>query len=234
MAMPWEVLPLHLSDVSFPVGHPLAGSDGPSYGFAVRGAAGVVLFDTGVGDGHDWINAHYRPRNRDLATVLRGHGISSRDILFGANSHLHFDHCGQNALLGNVPVYAQAVEYVATRGPAYTVREWVDFPGARYHLLDGETAIAPGLRLVPTPGHTPGHQSLVVETERGLAVLAGQAVYSAAEFEQIRRTGRLEGNDPPPDPEAYRASAQRLLALHPHTVYFSHDGATWRAAANGD
>jgi glyoxylase-like metal-dependent hydrolase (beta-lactamase superfamily II) len=226
-AVPWEILPLHLSDVTFPASHPLAGSDGTIYGFAVRGAAGVVLFDTGVGYGHDWIDAHYRPRNRRLTDVLREHGVSPRDMLAGANSHLHFDHCGQNESLGSVPVYAQAVEYESTRGPTYTVREWVDFPGATYRLLDGETEIVSGVRLLPTPGHTPGHQSLLVETERGPAVLAEQAVYSAAEFELIRRTGRLHGNDPPPDPAAYLASAQRLMELRPHTVYFSHDAVPW-------
>jgi N-acyl homoserine lactone hydrolase len=231
--MPWEILPLHLSDVTFPASHPLAGSDGPIYGFAVRGAAGVVLFDTGVGSGHPFVDEHYRPRNRRLIDVLRDHGISPRDILAGANSHLHFDHCGQNELLGSVPVYAQAAEYEATRGQAYTIRDWVDFPGARYQLLDGEAEVQPGIRLLPTPRHTPGHQSLVVETAEGPAVLAGQAVYSAAEFEQIRRTGHLSGDDMPPDPAAYLASTQRLIALRPHTVYFSHDATTWRDPAGG-
>jgi len=227
--MAWEILPLHLSDVTFPASHPLAGSDGAIYGFAVRSAAGVVLFDTGVGYGHPWIDENYRPRNRPLAAVLREHGISPRDIVAGANSHLHFDHSGQNELFGSVPVYAQAAEYEATRGPNYTVREWVDFRGASYRLLNGETEILPGVRVLPTPGHTPGHQSMLVETAAGPAALAGQAVYSAAEFELIRITGRLQGNDPPPDPDAYLASAQRLIALRPQTVYFSHDAAPWRA-----
>jgi glyoxylase-like metal-dependent hydrolase (beta-lactamase superfamily II) len=55
-------------------------------------------------------------------------------------------------------------------------------------------------------------------------------VYSAAEFELIRTTGRLHGDDAPPDPDAYLASAQRLIALNPRTVYFSHDAEVWRDA----
>jgi N-acyl homoserine lactone hydrolase len=227
--MAWAILPLHLCDVTFPPSHPLAGSAGAIFGFAVRSATGVVLFETGVGFGHAGIEAHYQPRHRPLAAVLAAHGLSPRAIVAGANSHLHFDHSGQNALLGSVPVYVQAAEYEAARAPQYTVREWVDFPGAQYRLLDGETDILPGLRLLPTPGHTPGHQSLLVETATGLAVLAGQAVYSAAEFEAIRTTGQLSGNDPPPDPDAYLASAQRLIALRPQAVYFSHDAASWWA-----
>ena len=43
-----------------------------------------------------------------------------------------------------------------------------------YELLDGEAEVAPGLRLLPTPGHSPGHQSLVVETSAGTVVIAGQ------------------------------------------------------------
>jgi N-acyl homoserine lactone hydrolase len=226
--MSWEILPLHLSDVTSPASHPLAGSEGAIYGFAVRGAAGVVLFDTGVGYGHQWIDENYQPRNHRLTDVLQENGISPRDIVAGANSHLHFDHCGQNELLGSVPVYAQAAEYEATRGPRYTVREWVDFPGASYQFLDGETEILPGVRILPTPGHTPGHQSMFIETDAGPVVLAGQAVYSADEFEQIRLTGRLHGDDPPPDPDAYLASALRLIALKPRIVFFSHDAAVWR------
>lgn len=72
-------------------------------------------------------------------------------------------------------------------------------PGAQYRLLDGETKILPGVRLLPTPGHTPGHQSLLVETAMGLAILAGQAVYAAAEFAAIRTTGQLSGLGPAAD-----------------------------------
>jgi N-acyl homoserine lactone hydrolase len=87
--MVWAILPLHLGDVTVPASHPLAGSDGAIYGFAVRSAAGVVLFETGVGTGYPWIEAHYRPRHRSLTAALAAHGIRPDAIVAAANSHLH-------------------------------------------------------------------------------------------------------------------------------------------------
>ena len=56
-------------------------------------------------------------------------------------------------------------------------------PGMTYEVLDGEIEVAPGLRLVPTPGHTAGHQSLVLDADDGTVVLAGQALQSRAEWD---------------------------------------------------
>lgn len=77
--------------------------------------------------------------------------------------------------------------------------------------------MASGVRCVPTKGHTPWHQSLVVETDAGttLFVLVGQAIYSRAELELIRRTGGAPTEDPPPDPQAYLASALSLIEMRP-------------------
>ena len=61
-------------------------------------------------------------------------------------------------------------------------------------------------------------------------VLAGQAMYSKAEYEHIRTTGTNTEEDPPPDPAKYLASATRLIALRPRRVYFSHDRAVWNAS----
>lgn len=62
--MPWDVLPLQLPEVMFPASHPLAGSEGQVYGYAVRGAAGVVLFDTGAGPAAGITRAVVNPPTR--------------------------------------------------------------------------------------------------------------------------------------------------------------------------
>jgi glyoxylase-like metal-dependent hydrolase (beta-lactamase superfamily II) len=139
------------------------------------------------------------------------------------NTHLHFDHCGENNLFPNVPVYVQAAEYEAARGPAYTIPEWVDFPGATYERVDGETELLPGVHLLPTPGHTPGHQSVVIEGAEGRLLIAGQAAYSTGEF-----AGTAAGDgDGAWDRDAYVGSLERLRALAPRRVYFSHDTTVW-------
>jgi N-acyl homoserine lactone hydrolase len=103
------------------------------------------------------------------------------------------------------------------------VADWVHFPGAHYVEVDGDQEVAPGVHLFSTPGHTPGHQSVVIETDDGPVVIAGQAIYSAAEFAHIRATGTLQAGDEPADPEAYLASALRMVALDATAVLFSHD-----------
>ena len=55
----------------------------------------------------------------------------------------------------------------------YTIREWVDFDGATYVEHEGEVELLPGIRLLPAPGHTDGHQVVVVETDTGTNVLGG-------------------------------------------------------------
>jgi len=96
---------------------------------------------------------------------------------------------------------------------------------------DGDHELQEDIRILATPGHTPGHQSVVVDTSAGTVVLVGQAIYSVHEFEHIRATRTLPPGDPPPDPAAYLASALRLIDLEPQHVFFSHDAAVWHRAA---
>jgi len=222
-----EVLPLHLADVDFPAGHPQAGESGPILGFAVVHDAGVLLFDTGVGTGNAEVEEYFRPRVTPLGEALGAHGLSVDDVTAVANSHLHFDHCGQNTLLPGRTVYVQAPELAAAREPDYTVPEWIGLGVVELVELDGgATEVAPGLTIVPTPGHTAGHQSLLVRTEAGPVLLAGQAVYTAAEWDGSTDP-RRSGFPSALDPRAYAASVRRLRALDPVRVHFAHDLEAW-------
>jgi N-acyl homoserine lactone hydrolase len=107
------------------------------------------------------------------------------------NTHLHFDHCGGNRLFPGLPIHVQRRELEDARTKEdYTVREWVDFPGATYVEHDGEAEILPGVRLLPAPGHSDGHQVVVVETDEGPVVLGGDVGYSFAELERGDTEGR--------------------------------------------
>jgi len=224
-----DVLPLHLATVTFPEWHPLTGQTGDVLGFAVRSRNSVVLFDTGIGADSAAIDRWYEPRRRSLADALADHGHALADVTDVVNSHLHFDHCGNNPLLPGVPIFVQEGELAAARQPRYTVPDWVDFDGAEYRVIDGEATVRPGIRIVATPGHTTGHQSLVLDDDDGPVVLAGQAVYSRAEYEHVLEHGALLPDDPPPDPDAYLRSAQQLIAMRPRRVHFSHDVEVWSA-----
>src|SRR5579862_6469879 len=107
------------------------------------------------------------------------------------NTHLHFDHCGGNRLFPGVPIHVQRAELEdALSEDDYTIREWIDFPGANYVEHDGEAEILPGIRIVPAPGETRGHQIVVVETDEGQVVLGGDVGPSFAELEQGDTEGR--------------------------------------------
>jgi N-acyl homoserine lactone hydrolase len=106
-----------------------------------------------------------------------------REVVCVINTHLHFDHCGGNRLFPGVPIHVQARELVDARSVVdYTVREWVDFEGATCVEHRGEAEVLPGLRLLPTPGHSIGHQAVLVDTEEGLNVLGGDVACSFREL----------------------------------------------------
>ncbi|CAM5315169.1 N-acyl homoserine lactonase family protein [Streptomyces viridifaciens] len=203
----------------------------PVLAYLVRGPQGLLLFDTGIGAGSPETEAHYRPVRRPLPEALAAAGVSVSDVDLVVNCHLHFDHCGGNPLFAGTPVLVQSNELATARRDDYTIDALVDFPGAVYRELDGETEIWPGVRVLPTPGHTDGHQSLLVERLGDCTVLlAGQAYDFATEYGQAllaRRAAREGVAAPLP---GYRAWLDRVAEHAPRRVLFAHDHAVWEPA----
>ncbi|WP_030234402.1 N-acyl homoserine lactonase family protein [Streptomyces sp. NRRL S-350] len=199
----------------------------PVLAYLVRRPEGLLLFDTGIGGGEPETEAHYRPVRRPLPEALAAAGVSASDIDLVVNCHLHFDHCGGNPLLAGTPVLVQAVELATARSGGHTIDALVDFPGADYRLLDGEAEVWPGVRVLPTPGHTAGHQSLLIERPDGPVLLAGQAYDFASEYGQavLARRAAHEGVAAPLP--GYRAWLDRVAAVGPRRVLFAHDHAVW-------
>jgi N-acyl homoserine lactone hydrolase len=202
--------------------HPEYGSFAPFpvHAWVIRHPDGVILVDTGIGIGHEAIDEWYAPEVTILSDALGAVGLDVDDIAAVVVSHLHFDHCGQ---LGSVeaPVYVQAVEHEAAQAPGYTVPEWAATPSERLRLVRGDEEIADGVRLLLTPGHTPGHQSVVVESGSGRTVLAAQCAYTAAEL----RSGQPRASNLYDETweAAARDSLDRLRGLAPCTAHLSHD-----------
>ncbi|MFI9359624.1 N-acyl homoserine lactonase family protein [Kitasatospora sp. NPDC053057] len=203
----------------------------PVLAYLVRSPQGLLLFDTGIGAGSPETEAHYRPVRRPLPEALAAAGVSLSDIDLVVNCHLHFDHCGGNPLFAGTPVLVQSRELAAARRGDYTIDALVDFPGAVHRELDGETEIWPGVRVLPTPGHTDGHQSLLVERLGDCTVLlAGQAYDFATEYGQavLARQAAREGVATPLP--GYRAWLDRVAEHAPRRVLFAHDHAAWELA----
>ncbi|GAA1677606.1 MBL fold metallo-hydrolase [Fodinicola feengrottensis] len=187
----------------------------PVLGYLVDHRDGLLLFDTGIGAVDPETEAHYQPRRRPLGQALAAAGATKDDIALVVNCHLHFDHCGGNPALAGRPILVQRAELNTARTSGYTIPELVDFTGVTYTELDGEAELGDGVWLLPTPGRSPGHQSLVVRQADGTVVLAGQAHDSAASFGRQVGDG---GGSPWLD---------RLLALDPARVLFAHDASVW-------
>jgi N-acyl homoserine lactone hydrolase len=209
---PDDVIPLHLADITYPASHPLAGQEGPVLAFAIRHADGIVLVDTGVGEGSEWIESNYRPRSRDVRDALAGAKLDPDHVRRVINTHLHFDHCGQNRAFPGVPIHVQQSELDLALREGHTVVEWVDFPEASYEAVEGDREIVEGVSVLATPGHTPGHQSVTVRTGDGLVLIVGQAAQDARAF----ATGPAD------------ASIERLRELNADRIHFSHDLAVLR------
>ncbi len=220
---------LPMGEFTFPAGEPYGGQTGVVVAYAVRYRGGVFLFDTGFAPPPDpeldGFYRRWRVQVRDLTYELAAVGIDRTEVTAVANCHLHVDHAGQNRLFPAIPIYVQAAEWAAAHGPDYTAQVVVDFPAAHYELINGDHEIGSGIRLFATPGHSPGHQSLVIDTPDGPLLLAGQAAYSRGEW--LGLADAREGATSAPDGEAYRRSIARLRALKPKRVLFGHDRKGW-------
>src|SRR4051794_818687 len=141
----------------------------PVYVHVIDHPDGRVLVDTGLTELHPLV-ADMDPRLRPWSDQ----DVDLAGIDLVVNTHLHFDHCGGNHLFAGKPIYVQRRELDDARSQDdYTIREWVDAPGVRYVPVDGELELLPGVRLLPAPGHTPGTQVVVVETDGRPIVFGG-------------------------------------------------------------
>lgn len=194
----------------------------PVHGFLIKHPAGAGLVDTGYGTPLELIK-DYRPVNASVADALRKHDVDPSDIRWVINSHLHFDHCGQNAVFAQAPIYLQRAEYERRHRYADTPAAWLEYAGARYELLDGEREIVPGVRVVTTPGHTAGHQSVEVDTIAGPALIVGDACWTVGMYQgEPPREGMMD------DVATFQKSLDKLRRLKPASVHFCHDDRTWK------
>ncbi len=190
------------------------------YAYLVVTGSDVVLIDTGVGIGNARIEKAFEPRRNSMVRELERHGVKPAAVNKLVNSHLHFDHCGNNQLFHKAEIFVQKAELDIARTTTHTVREWFDYQGAQIVSVDGDLEISEGIKILSTPGHTPGHQSVLVETGDGQVLIAAQAAYSADEYQ---RGGDPEIQAHEGFQNQYLESIERLKSLGAGQVYFSHE-----------
>jgi N-acyl homoserine lactone hydrolase len=190
-----EVVPVHFCDVT------VEGAVWPVFGWAIHRTEGTILVDTGMIDSTPELD-------RDWAPILRP-WPDLGNVVAVINTHLHFDHCGGNRRFAGTPTYVQRAELAAAVAPDY-LEEWVRFAGATYIELDGDVDLFDGVSVLSTPGHSVGHQSVVVDTPGGMIVLGGDVTYSMHEL--------IDGATP---------SILRIHELKPSRVYLAHHEKPW-------
>jgi N-acyl homoserine lactone hydrolase len=192
----------------------------PVHAWVIRHPDGLILVDTGVGLDNRLIDDWYDPHSTVLSEALGNAGLSTSDVAAVVLSHLHFDHCGQQSAL-SAPTHVQADEWEVAQEAGYTVPEWGAVSEERLRLVHGEEEIAEGVRLMPTPGHTPGHQSVVIEAGEDRVVIAAQCAFRADEL----RSGQPSPSNLYEESwlDVARDSLHRVRSLAPCTVHLSHD-----------
>ncbi len=205
----------------------------PVWSGLLRTSEGVVLFDTGLHPVHiDRPDATYGSQSPVKPVMERADGIVSRlaqvgvrpdDVAVVVNSHLHFDHAGNNGAFPEATFIVQGEHLAFAKGKPNFPGVYWDIPELRYMPVAGRTRVAPGVEVVPTPGHAPGHQSLVVDLAvMGRVVLCGDAAFTRENLERDVIRAQDE------------AAAKNSLALirslvkgDLDRVFTSHDAASW-------
>jgi N-acyl homoserine lactone hydrolase len=163
----------------------------------------------------------------DVIKQLASIGIKLDDIDTVISTHYDLDHAGRHAAFTKAQYVVQRVHHLdAATNPRFDANrpQW-DQPMERIRLVDGDMELLPGLELIETSGHVPGHQSVLVRLPKtGAVLLPIDAVPFAEWFTP-------DMQDDNPDAEAIRASTIKLLHLVEREniglVIFGHDKEQW-------
>jgi N-acyl homoserine lactone hydrolase len=199
--------------------------------------AGPVLIDTGMhpraAGGRTGRGVRIRPSDT-VPQYLRAQGIEPADVRLVVMTHLHVDHTSAMPDLPEATFVIDPLEWRAAKGrlaalsgyrpdhlpPEQRVR-FVGFDSAGEHDLLGDGS----LRLFSTPGHTPGHLSVLVETDHGPVFVLGDAVYTLRNLTEDILPWRSA------DEDALRSTMRRLRAFadsHPEVPLIpTHDPDVW-------
>lgn len=210
--------------------------------FAIETDDGWVVFDTGCdprvmtdpeaawGKLASAFHIDMADEDTQLAR-LESIGLTPEKVAHVVVSHLHMDHAGGMQFFPHSRIWLQKAEMRAAAYPervfaAGYVRSDFERPDLQYQLVEGDSQIVPGVHVILTEGHTPGHQSLVADLPSGRFILTGDCAYE-------RR--QIERGVPPPvatDDVAAALSLARVKGFQQRdgaTVIVNHDAEAWQS-----
>ena len=186
--------------------------------YAVRSTEQTILVDTGLGPGpHERLGG----QTGRLLVELRSKGIGPEDVDIVVITHMHHDHVGWNGIDAGEdvqPTFPRAryllpkadwdhfsLPDVLERSP-YLHGTVALYQKGLVDLVSGEHTVSRQVTLVPTPGHTPGHQAVFVESQGERAAITGDMAHAPPQVQETDWTPRADLN-----PELSRATRRRMF-----------------------
>ena len=191
-----------------------------------------VLIDTGLPDVAQpppGVTMPAMTPSKNVVEQLASIGIQPNDIQFLITTHFDGDHAGRLDAFKNAEFIVQRAHFENAKvNPRFerTKSQWSN-PELHFRMLDGDTELFPGLRVIETSGHAKGHQSVLVTLPNtGLVVLTIDAVPTQDTLILDRQMRPVDDNL-----EELIASTRKIMDViereHAALVIFGHDGNQW-------
>ena len=227
----YRVHAIRLGKVDFDMGPSVPGREPniqsiPVWAAVVEGNGSLILVDTGIKDAVR--HSRLAPTTLDPEETLKGRmatlGWKLSDVDVVVNTHLHCDHAENNRDVPDARFFVSRTEWEYALAPDTAQAALYDFDWTgteltflNYTLIDVDHYdVLPGVRLIQTPGHTPGHQSVLVNTAEGVLCVVGDAA------------GSMENLTAPSPPGINSSSSEAIQSIHKirrycDRVFMSHD-----------
>lgn len=176
--------------------------------FLVQGNGKKILIDTGMSDTEIAGKYHHpgsvQPEGYAVHEQLAKLGIKCEEITDIIFTHLHWDHVYNLGKFTNAKLYVQRTEYEFAVNPIPLYYKSYEYPvlglepqftGKEFVLLDGETEVMDGISVYPTPGHSVGHQTVVVNTKDGQYHCCGDLIFT---FDNLKECPEMHYDITPP------------------------------------
>jgi N-acyl homoserine lactone hydrolase len=183
----WTIVPLDLGSAVRDKSQTLLCRD---YGVSLNGSIlawllrrndEIIIVDAGVFGpvARPEISARYsQTPDQTMEVQLKRFGLTPDDVRLVINTHLHLDHANGNSFFPRARFFVQKkeMEYAKDPLPIHRNAYDMDYSKMDFEFVDGDTEIVPGIRAIFTPGHSPGGQAVLVDTEKGLHIIAGDTI----------------------------------------------------------
>ena len=194
----------------------------------------TIVVDTSVavdGTPNEFVGEQFeRSREQMPKNALAAAGVDPRDVEFVILTHLHWDHAGNCDLFPDARIIIQEEEMRYAIAPGRFFRRGYLSPESGWPVppylvrnvqtVRGEYEVAPGVKVVPAPGHTPGSQAVMVDTVDGVYCIAGDAVMVFANLLDDTPPGyHVDVDQSLHSIDSLRRRAKHILPSHDYLVF---------------